>query len=83
MAVLEQIRRRAGTRHESVRPERGAPRPGTYLTDGTSLFRVGEILGGEEGLLVELEDCATLETVACSPRLMARAGMRPVEAASV
>lgn len=47
------------------RGERGAFRaPGTYLTDGRSLFRVARIHPDcNSETLVELEDCRTLELV--------------------
>jgi hypothetical protein len=52
-----------------------------YLTDGKALFHVERTLvedtHGE--LLVELEDCATLELIVCSARSVAELGMRPVQ----
>jgi hypothetical protein len=52
-----------------------------YLTDGRVLFHVERTLlddpNGE--LLVELEDCATLELIVCSARSVVELGMRPVE----
>ncbi len=45
---------------------------GAYVTDGASLFRVAHALrdprGGE--LIVELEDCRTLELILCPARAM-------------
>ncbi len=66
-------RRRAG----DVRParlDRG------YLTDGTMLFHVERtLLDDPRGeLLVEIEDCATLELIVCSAQSVAELGMRPV-----
>lgn len=51
-----------------------------YLTDGRVLFHVERtLLDDPHGeLLVELEDCATLELIVCSARSVAELGMRPV-----
>jgi hypothetical protein len=53
---------------------------GGYLTDGTTLFHVERTLmdnpHGE--LLIEIEDCMTLELIVCSARSVAELGMRPV-----
>ena len=51
-----------------------------YLTDGRALFHVERtLLDDPHGeLLVELEDCATLELIVCSARSVAELGMRPV-----
>jgi hypothetical protein len=56
------------------------PPPGTYLTDGAALFRVGQTLPGklDGGSVLELEDCGTLEILLCSAQTMARAGLRSV-----
>jgi hypothetical protein len=52
-----------------------------YLTDGRTLFHVERTLvdnpHGE--LLIELEDCATLELIVCSAKSVAELGMRPVK----
>jgi hypothetical protein len=52
-----------------------------YLTDGTALFHVERTLvdnpRGE--LLIELEDCMTLDLIVCSERSVAELGMRPVQ----
>jgi hypothetical protein len=52
-----------------------------YLTDGISLFHVERTLvdnpRGE--LLIELEDCLTMELIVCSARSVAELGMRPVQ----
>ncbi len=52
-----------------------------YLTDGRALFHVERtLLDDPHGeLLVELEDCATLELIVCSARSMLELGMRAVE----
>ena len=72
--------RQTNPRHraEDVRPtrlDRG------YLTDGTALFHVERtLLDDPHGeLLVELEDCATLELIVCSARSVAELGMRRVQ----
>jgi hypothetical protein len=51
-----------------------------YLTDGRALFHVERTLFDDPRgeLLVELEDCATLELIVCSARSVAELGMRPV-----
>lgn len=51
-----------------------------YLTDGRALFHVERtLLDDPRGeLLVELEDCATLELIVCSARSVSELGMRPV-----
>ncbi len=53
---------------------------GGYLTDGETLFRIERTLvGSKQGnLLVELEDCATLELIVCSVHTVAELGLRPV-----
>jgi hypothetical protein len=57
------------------------PFGGGYLTDGETLFHIERTLvdnpHGE--LLVELEDCATLELIVCSARSVAELGLRPVQ----
>ena len=58
------------------------PFDGGYLTDGETLFHIERTLiddphGGE--LLVELEDCGTLELIVCSARSMGELGLRPVQ----
>lgn len=52
-----------------------------YLTDGTALFHVERtLLDDPHGeLLVELEDCATLELIVCSAQSVVELGMRPVQ----
>jgi hypothetical protein len=56
------------------------PIDGTYLTDGTTLFRVERTLvdGPQRELFVELEDCATLELIFCSARSIAELDLQPV-----
>ena len=57
------------------------PFAGGYLTDGETLFRIERTLvGNSRGeLLVELEDCATLELIVCSARFVGELGLRPVQ----
>lgn len=57
------------------KPDRG------YLTDGETLFHIERtVLDDPKGqLLVELEDCATLELIVCPARSVAELGLRPVE----
>jgi hypothetical protein len=57
------------------------PFDGGYLTDGETLFRIERTLVEDvrTGLLVELEDCATLELIVCSARSVAELGLRPVQ----
>lgn len=54
---------------------------GGYLTDGETLFHIERTLiedpRGE--LLVELEDCVTLELIVCSVRSVAELGLHPVQ----
>jgi len=52
-----------------------------YLTDGTALFHVERTLVDDPHgeLLIELEDCMTLELIVCSARSVAELGMRPVQ----
>jgi hypothetical protein len=57
------------------------PFDGGYLTDGETLFHIERtLLDDPHGqLLVELEDCATLELIVCSARSVAELGLRPVQ----
>jgi len=59
----------------------GAPFDHGYLTDGETLFHIERtVVDGPEGrLLVELEDCATLELIVCSACSVAESGLRPVK----
>jgi hypothetical protein len=52
-----------------------------YLTDGTTLFHVERTLvdNPRAELLIELEDCMTLELIVCSVRSVVELGMRPVQ----
>jgi hypothetical protein len=44
---------------------------GSYVTDGSSLFRVAHSIRDSRGaLLVELEDCRTLELILCPVEAM-------------
>ena len=51
-----------------------------YITDGRALFHIERtLLDDPHGeLLIELEDCATLELIVCSARSVEELGMRPV-----
>lgn len=53
---------------------------GGYLTDGETLFRIERTLvkDARGDLLVELEDCGTLELIVCSTRSVGELGLRPV-----
>jgi hypothetical protein len=57
------------------------PFEGGYLTDGETLFHIERTLvGNPHGeLLVELEDCSTLELIVCSARSITELGLRPVQ----
>jgi hypothetical protein len=55
-----------------------APSTGTYLTDGTALYRVADALSGRHELLLELEDCGTLELILCPARTVAGLGLSTV-----
>ena len=59
----------------------GMPFQGGYLTDGETLFRIERTLvqDARGDLLVELEDCGTLELIVCSARLVGELGLRPVQ----
>jgi hypothetical protein len=56
------------------------PFDGGYLTDGETLFHIERTLveDARGDLLVELEDCGTLELIVCSSRAVAELGLRPV-----
>jgi hypothetical protein len=56
------------------------PFDGGYMTDGQTLFHIERTLMDDPhgNLLVELEDCATLELIVCSARSAAELGLRPV-----
>lgn len=57
-----------------------APSPGSYLTDGATLFcvtyAISDSANGE--LYLELEDCGTLEIVLCPVRALTERGLRAV-----
>jgi hypothetical protein len=57
------------------------PFAGGYLTDGETLFHIERTLVDDPrgDLIVELEDCATLELIVCSARSLAELGLRPVQ----
>jgi hypothetical protein len=83
MSLRDLTRGLIGSRDERAAEAAGRrrlPSPGSYLTDGAALFRVSQTLPGsvEEGPLLELEDCGTLEILLCSARTVARAGLRSV-----
>lgn len=52
-----------------------------YLTDGEMLFHIERtfVADPKGELLVELEDCGTLELIVCSARSVAELGLRPVK----
>ncbi len=52
-----------------------------YLTDGETLFHIERTLveDARGDLLIELEDCATLELVVCTVRSLAQLALRPVQ----
>jgi hypothetical protein len=58
----------------------GAPAIGDYLTDGATLFQVQRLLGGRSrrALLMELQDCATLDLILCPVRPLTELGLRLV-----
>jgi hypothetical protein len=68
---------------QSGNPEESQTIPfnGGYLTDGETLFRIERTLveDAHGDLLVELEDCATLELIVCSARSVGELGLRPVQ----
>jgi hypothetical protein len=57
------------------------PFAGGYLTDGETLFHIERTLveDARGDLLVELEDCATLELIVCSARSLTQLSLRPVQ----
>jgi hypothetical protein len=67
----------AGDAEETV----AAPIDRGYLTDGETLFHIERTLVNDPRgeLLVELEDCGTLELIVCSARSVAELGLRPVK----
>lgn len=71
----------ASTERESSETVATRPFEGGYLTDGETLFRIERTLveDPQGDLLVELEDCGTLELIVCSARLVGELGLRPVQ----
>jgi hypothetical protein len=55
-----------------------APSTDTYLTNEIALFRVADALSSRGELLLELEDCQTLELILCPARTLAGRGLRTV-----
>jgi hypothetical protein len=68
---------KAGERNASS----SVPFEGGYMTDGETLFHIERTIVDDPrgGLLVELEDCATLELIVCSATSVAELGLRPVQ----
>lgn len=54
----------------------GSLRQDSYITDGRRLFRC---IFGEEGPMLMLEDCLTLELILCSVTELAEADVRIVK----
>ncbi len=55
------------------------PADGTYMTDGASLFRVaGTLVDINNDVLVELEDCCTLDLILVPAARATGPGLRPV-----
>lgn len=79
MARVEQANRQDGPGGADTAQEMSLDRG--YLTDGTTLFHVERTLvdSPHAELLIELEDCLTLELIVCSIRSVAELGMRPVQ----
>jgi len=85
MGLLKRSRNRGGAASSSpvaaIDDTVWAPSPGSYLTDGVTLFLVASAMSGSaEGgdLYLELEDCGTLEIVLCPVRGLAEWGLRAV-----
>ncbi len=72
-------------RRENAHALETMPIEGGYLTDGETLFRVERTLVADArgDLLVELEDCGTLELIVCSARMMGELGLRTVQPLSL
>jgi hypothetical protein len=75
----------ASAKQDNAEALSGIPFEGGYLTDGETLFRIERTLVEDPkgDLLVELEDCGTLELIVCSARLMGELGLRPVRPLSL
>ncbi|MGA7704831.1 MAG: hypothetical protein WB998_08045 [Solirubrobacteraceae bacterium] len=71
----------ASANRDKAQALHGKPFEGGYLTDGETLFRIERTLVEDPrgDLLVELEDCSTLELIVCSARLVGDLGLRPVQ----
>ncbi len=71
----------ATAKSEKAQAVAGMPFEGGYLTDGETLFRIERTLVEDwrGDLLVELEDCGTLDLIVCSARLVGELGLRPVQ----
>lgn len=68
----------ASATHETV----WAPSTGSYITDGTGLFRVADAISTRGELFLELEDCRSLELILCPAHTVARLGLRTVTPAT-
>ena len=79
MARVDQTNPQNETQGEESRQAIALDR--SYLTDGTTLYHVERTLVDDPRgeLLIELEDCVTLELIVCSVRSVAELGMRPVQ----
>lgn len=74
----------APAKQDNAQALHGMPFEGGYLTDGETLFRIERTLVEDPrgDLLVELEDCGTLELIVCSASLVGELGLRPVQSLS-
>jgi hypothetical protein len=69
-----------GSQPRTRSPRADDGRPGSYLTDGTRLFRLlGRFPGGDRGL-AGLEDCRSLELVLLPAEELRQLSLRPVVA---
>jgi hypothetical protein len=78
---MERVRQTDSSDRPGAEDPQMAPSEGGYLTDGETLFRIERTLveDARGDLLVELEDCATLELIVCSAHSVAELGLRPVQ----
>lgn len=60
------------------RLRRSALAPGRYLTDGHGLFRVLSRFDDGRSMLIEIEECVTLESYACAAVELEAMRFRPV-----
>ena len=68
---------------DSGSPGRPAPLRARYLTDGLNLYRiVGHVGRSVNDLLVELEDCRSLEILVVTVQELRRGRLRPVRVAA-